>query len=362
MAEENDSADKSFEASQKKLDDARKKGDLPRSSDLNATAMYFGMLLAAAAVGGPSLLQFADVLTVFLARADETATRIFAGAGAPVLAPTILSVLVSLTPFAVVPFLLIAVSIIAQRSFVVAPSKLAPKLSRISVLSNAKNKFGSRGLFEFAKSTLKLTLFAWVLFAYLQFRYTDIVLGILASVESATVQMLTYATEFLGLVVLLSLMIGAIDFGWQRFEHLKKLRMSHKELRDEAKEAEGDPYLKQARRSKAEEIALNAMLTNVPDADVIVVNPTHYAVALKWSRAPGTAPECVAKGVDEIAHKIRSIAEEHDIPIHSDPPTARALHAAIDVGQEIKQEHYMAVAAAIRFSDSMRAKAKESIF
>jgi flagellar biosynthetic protein FlhB len=115
--------------------------------------------------------------------------------------------------------------------------------------------------------------------------------------------------------------------------------------------------MKQSRREKARLIASRRMMEQVPGADVIIVNPTHFAVALRWSRQPGSAPECVAKGVDEIARRIREIAQENGIPIHSDPPTARALFASVDIGQEIAPEHYRAVAAAIRFADALRKKA-----
>ena len=135
--------------------------------------------------------------------------------------------------------------------------------------------------------------------------------------------------------------------------------MTHKELMDEFKEMEGDPHVKQERRQRGHEIATSRMMADVPTADVVIVNPTHYAVALKWDRTPGSAPVCVAKGVDEVAARIRATAEEAGVPIHSDPPTARALHATVDLGQEIAEEHYRAVAAAIRFADRMRKIARE---
>jgi flagellar biosynthetic protein FlhB len=127
---------------------------------------------------------------------------------------------------------------------------------------------------------------------------------------------------------------------------------------DEFKESEGDPHFKAARRQRAQEVATNRMLVDVARADVVVVNPTHYAVALRWDRGKGGAPVCVAKGVDEIARAIRERAAEHGIPIHSDPPTARAMFASVELGQEIRAEHFRAVAAAIRFADAMRRKAR----
>ena len=168
--------------------------------------------------------------------------------------------------------------------------------------------------------------------------------------------MMRLALDFLMIVMLVSAAIGAVDFMWQKAEHIRKNRMSRKELVDEAKQQEGDPHMKGQRRQRAQEIAMNQMLGDVPGADVVIVNPTHYAVALKWSRLPGAAPECVAKGVDQIAFRIREIAEEAAVPIHSDPPTARALFAMVEIGQEVHPEHYQAVAAAIKFAEAMRAK------
>jgi flagellar biosynthetic protein FlhB len=134
--------------------------------------------------------------------------------------------------------------------------------------------------------------------------------------------------------------------------------MSHQEIREETKQSEGDPYMKAERRQRGREIATNRMLLDVPKADVVIVNPTHYAVALQWARTRGSAPVCVAKGQDDVALRIREIAAEAKVPIHSDPPTARALHAAVEIGHEIRPEHYRAVAAAIRFADRMRKAAR----
>jgi flagellar biosynthetic protein FlhB len=152
--------------------------------------------------------------------------------------------------------------------------------------------------------------------------------------------------------------IGAVDFLWQVSEHHRKNRMSHEELKEEVKQSEGDPHMKQQRRQRGMDIATNRMLRDVPSADVVIVNPTHYAVALKWDRGKVGAPVCVAKGVDEIAARIREVAAEAGVPMRRDPATARALHASVEIGQEILPEHYRAVAAAIRFAEAMRAKAR----
>jgi len=130
-------------------------------------------------------------------------------------------------------------------------------------------------------------------------------------------------------------------------------------MQDEFKDSEGDPHLKAARRQRAVDIAMKQMLAEVPKADVVIVNPTHYAVALKWSRGSGRAPVCVAKGTDEVAARIRTKATEAGVPIWSDPPCARAIHAQVKVGEEIDRSHFAAVAAAIRFAEKMRQKARQ---
>lgn len=167
-------------------------------------------------------------------------------------------------------------------------------------------------------------------------------------------------TVFLSAVALISVVIGVVDYAWQHAEHLRTNRMSHKELTDEAKEAEGDPYLKQRRRQKGYDIATNRMMADVPSASVVIVNPSHYAVALRWDRARGGAPVCVAKGTDEVAARIRRVAAEAGVPIHRDPPTARALFATVRIGDEIAPDLYRPVAAAIRFAEDMRRKARRS--
>ncbi len=159
---------------------------------------------------------------------------------------------------------------------------------------------------------------------FLQAHLSEILSASAAPARSSILLMLNLLVRFLFIVVLIALAIGLVDYLWQHAEHIRKNRMSRKEIQDETKDAEGDPHVKQQRRQRAQEIATNQMMAEVPKADVVIVNPTHYAVVLKWSRASGAAPVCVAKGVDAVAAMIRSKASEANIPIHSDPPTARA--------------------------------------
>lgn len=357
MSDEEDSTEKEHEPSQKRLEEAREKGEIARSPDLTTAASYAGFLLAAIAIGGEGLQSVGQTGAVLLDQADRLAPLMMEGGSAP-FAGILAALGLGLAPFFLLPALAAILVILAQRALIFTPDKLAPKLSRISPISIAKQKFGRSGLFEFAKSFVKLGAVSTVLGFFLVARLGEI-LGTLYLTPALTTSItLRLVVEFIFLVLLIALLIGGLDYLFQHIEHQRQHRMSRKELMDEMKQSEGDPYMKAQRRQRGYDIATNRMLADVPTADVIVVNPTHYAVALKWNRADRTAPICVAKGVDEVAARIREKAAEAGVPIHRDPPTARALHATVEIGQEIRPEHFRAVAAAVRFAEAMRAKAK----
>lgn len=360
MAEQDDSAEKSHEPSQRKLDEARKKGEIARSTDLLTASAYLGLLLCMVGVGGLSLARFGETLLPLIAQPDRLEALFFRDHATAAAGSVIAAGLTPAMPFLVVPGCLVLLSLFASRGIVFAGSKLLPKASRINPIENAKNKFGRRGLFEFLKSFVKLCVYSVLLAVFLQGKLDVITGAIRATPGEAVLLMLDLMQHFLLIVVVIAAVIGGIDMFWQRTEHIRKNRMTQKELRDEMKESEGDPYLKQHRRMRAQEIALNQMMTDVPKADVIIVNPTHFAVALQWSRLPGSAPVCVAKGQDAVAARIRELAQEAGVPIHSDPPTARALFATTAIGEEISADHYRPVAAAIRFADRMRRKARRT--
>lgn len=358
MSAEDNDQDKQYEPTQKKLDDARKKGEVPKSVDLTTASAYFGFLIAAALAGPASLIAIAETLTALLARPDSLSTQVFQGSGG-VMATTLFAESGwALAPWFVIPGVIALLSVIAQRGLVFAPSKLEPKLTRISPIKGFSNKFGREGLFEFAKSSGKLIIYSVVLGIYLSYQFPRIIGTMIMTPAVIATEFLRMSLQLMFIVFVVALIIGGVDWLFQNAQHTRKNRMSRKELMDEHKNSEGDPLMKQQRRQKAVTIAMNQMLADVPDADVIIVNPTHYAIALKWERGSGRAPVCVAKGVDEIAARIRELAQEHKVPIHSDPPTARLLYATVELGQEIRPDHYRAVAAAIRFAEKVRTKVR----
>lgn len=352
------SGEKSFEASQQRIARAREKGDIARSTDVTAAAAYLGLLVVTATAGGAALMHAGSDLMIFLDQPDRLAGQIL-GSGGPLLSARIIGdILLSLAPFLLAPAVAVLVALFAQQGVVFSGEKLMPQFSRISPLGNAKKRFGTSGIVEFLKSFVKAATICWGLVWYMQDDIDAFIGSSTAEPAAVTRMTLDAFSALLTITVVVAVAIAGLDLVWQRFDHSRRLRMTHQELREEHKESEGDPHMKAQRRGRAEAIAMNRMLLDVPKADVVIVNPTHYAVALKWTRAKGSAPACVAKGADGVALRIRAVAELAGVPIHQDAPTARALHATVEIGQEIAPDHYRAVAAAIRFSDRMRKAAR----
>ena len=359
MAEGDESGEKTHDPTPKKLADARKKGDIAKSNDLTVAMIYFGFLIAILVVGSTSINSAASKLTVFLSSPDLLLDKILGPGGLRLSGTIVLSAIAPLAPLFALPIIAAILTLIGQQAIIIAPEKLTPKLNRISPLAGAKNKFGTSGLVEFAKTFIKMSAVSIVVVFYLRGKFDEIIGLTRSSPIAMAGMMMEVLVDLLTVICVLAILVGIADLLWQKYSHQKKLQMSFQDLKDEGKEAEGDPHTKAQRRQRGRDIATNRMLLEVPKADVIVVNPTHYAVGLNWSKKAGSAPVCVAKGEDEIAARIREIANESGVPIHSDPPTARAIHATVEIGREIQPNQYRAIAAALRFAEMMRKKARE---
>lgn len=355
--DETSDAEKEHEPSTKRLEDARKQGDVAKSNDLTTAASYLGFILAFSA-GGSLILSAATYLSTML----EPVAKLHGGTGAEnalIGSGLTVHVLLPLGALFLLPVVAAIGSLFAQNALVIAPTKIRPKLSRISPLSTARQKFGPEGLVEFLKNSTKLVLVGGMLSIFLMSNLNDILAT--ASLEPSLGMFFLFSTlgKFLTLATIATALIGGVDFLWQVRTLRQRNRMTRKEMLDEHKDSEGDPHTKSERRQRGQELAMNQMLAEIGSASVVIVNPTHYAVALRWKRNDPSAPVVIAKGVDEIALKIRAEATRCGVPIHSDPPTARAIHASIRLGQPIRREHYKAVAAAIRFADLMRKKTRK---
>lgn len=356
--QEDSGQEKSHEPTPSRIDKARREGDVAQSKEANAAAVYVGfyLALAVASTGAAATLSFA--LSRLFERPQQFAEQAFASdPGAFIQALSGIG-LQAVTPFFALPALGVLAALFAQQAITFAPTKIKPKFNRLSIIANAKKKFGPDGLSEFAKSAVKLLAICVIFGAVFAGRFAILPVDSRMPAQGLPAAILREGVIFAGLIVLFSAALAMVDLPWARHRHNEKLKMTLEELKKEMKEQEGDPTMKQSRRERGQAIARNRMMKDVPDADVVIVNPTHYAVALKWERAGGGAPVCVAKGVDEVAFKIREVATMSGVPIHSDPPTARAIHATVEIGDEIDRDHYAAVAAAIHFADAMRKKVR----
>jgi len=362
MSEDTDQDDKNYDPTPRKIEQAREKGDVPQSKELHGLALYLG-LLAACGVMGPWMVDYLGThLSLFIVNATSLIHSGTTEALSQMLADLIIHVFIGISPIILGITVGPLLSMIAQDSITFSPSKLELKPDKLSLIQGFKNKFGRDALVEFLKGNIKVGAIGF-----------GVVIISIPLFEEAPSWVNTDA-HLLGLILghiwiqiiiavtVIAAIIGIFDFLWQRYAFMQKMMMSFQEIKDEHKDSEGDPHMKSKRKEKGREIAMNQMVAEVPKADVVIVNPTHYAVALKWSGMKGSAPICIAKGTDEIALAMKAKAKESDVPVKPDAPLARTLFAVVEIGEEIRPEHYAAVAAALRFATQMRKKKKQSIY
>lgn len=357
MADENqDSGEKEFEATEQKRRKAREDGNIPQSRETNAVSLYIGILICALMFSsfiGPSLF---NRLAAMFHHADEFANDAF-NPGAEATRAWTFGTVGDLAPAFLVLVAAIAIALFATQAVTFSAKKIKPSIKNISPIENLKKKYGAKGLIDFAKDAAKM-IFAGTIAIIFLYNFTSQNFGSSALSPSRLLPFTLGQLMSLILIFLLfQAVLAAIDLPIQTRLHANKLRMTREELKKESKESEGDPHLKQSRREKAQKITNGEMLQNVKSASVVMVNPEHYAVALKWDPDSKQAPVVVAKGVDHIAAKIREVAKAHNVPIYRDPPSTRSLYRLVEIDEEILPEHFAAVAAAIQYAQSLSPEA-----
>jgi flagellar biosynthetic protein FlhB len=346
MADENDTAEKTEDPTQKRLDDAHDRGDVVKSQEVNTWFMIAGATLVlstfSGSIGGGILMPLRNVVAnSWMIHAD--------GPGLLALAQ---SLGVALIAALGVPLLLLMIAAIAgnmvQHRLVWSGESLKPKLSKISPLAGAKRVFGKQAAANFAKGIFKVAALGAVMTAILwpeRHRLDAMVRFDPAAILGATV---TLTLQLLGAVVAMLALVAIADYFFQYRQWFERQKMSLREMKEEFKQSEGDPHIKGRIRQLRHARMKKRMMAAVPKASVIITNPTHYAVALSYDRGM-SAPVCLAKGVDTIALKIREVATAHHIPIVENVALARALHATVEIDDEIPVEHYHAVAEIIGY-------------
>lgn len=352
MAEETDRSNKTQPPTEKKLRDARKKGDVPSSRETGNMMVVVSLAIIVIFALQWQVPNLVETLTSPINQAG----MIDIGVGTVGLAKLrqivglfVTTVFLTLTPIFLILIVGAMFGVLLQGQTVVSLERIKPKLSKVSPAKGLKRLFSANTLVEFAKNLLKVlvvaSLAAWVTDRAVQNIWED--LGFIP--ENLPAYMGDAARRLLVATAAFLVPIAIADILWRRFEWHKNQMMSVKEIRDEMKEAEGDPFIKGKRAALRRERSQQRIAVSVPAATVILANPTHYSVALKYDKDVDLAPVCVAKGADHMALQIREIASDYDVPIIENKSLARALFAAAEVGDMVPKEHWEVVAEIIGF-------------
>ncbi|MCA0355860.1 MAG: flagellar biosynthesis protein FlhB [Proteobacteria bacterium] len=347
MADDTDPESKTEEPSAKKLSDARAKGDVIKSADIPQLASLAGAVSVILLAGGWLTRDLMAALTPFIAHAGTI--DLTSGGAMVVLKQALMAALPPLVLVMVVTAFAGAAAHIAQTGFLLTPEKIKPDFNKLDLVKGLGRIFGPDGIVQFLKSAVKFLVTGVIAYFVLK-PHVGEVRNLVGMDPAALIpEAMKLSKSLLIAVILLLVATSAFDYFWQRMRFMNRMRMTLQEVKEEFKQSDGDPHIKGKRRQIQMQRSRQRMMQAVPKATVVVMNPTHYAVALKYEQGETPAPLCVAKGVDELALKIRAIAEEHGVPVLEDPPLARALYASVEVDEEIPVEHFEAVAKVISF-------------
>ncbi len=345
---------KTEDPSEKRLRDAHERGDVVKSQEVSTWFLLSGSALVFAMLAVPTSQGLLDAFRGLLSNAEKYEV------GGAALTQFWTSLALSILLVALVPSIVLTVFAVVgnlvQHRPLISAEPIKPKFSKINPIEGAKRLFGPEALVNFVKGLIKIGLVSGVLWFVLapQIDSFDAMAGLgPAGILGASLDLsISIFTAVLAIVTL----IAIVDYVYQRNRWWKRLKMTLQEVKDEYKQQEGDPHVKGRIRSIRMERAKKRMMTSVPQATVVVTNPTHFAVALKYEKGMA-APKCVAKGTDAVALRIRAVAEEHQVPIVENPPLARALYKAVDIDETIPSEHFKAVAEVIGFVMRLKQRA-----
>jgi len=354
MSEEQDESSKTEEPTAKRLEKAREEGSVPISQEVKSLLVLVGAFVTIAAFAPFVMQRMRDTLLPFLAKPHEMPTD-FRGL-LSLVSHTLASVGLSLLFPVAILILLALTSVVGQAGFLFSPNRLIPDLNKLDIVENAKRMFSLQRLLELVKSLGKFILIGLALYVVLVPRLDWILRLPEMDTRAMLAEVRLAILVLVGTVLGVMLAVSAADYLYARYQNRKKLKMTKQEVKDEHKQMEGDPLARARLRSIRMERVRRRMMQAVPKADVVVTNPTHFAVALSYEMEEMAAPKVVAKGADHVALRIREIAAENGVPIVENPPLARALYATVELDQFIPPEHYRAVAEVIGYV--MRLKKK----
>jgi flagellar biosynthesis protein FlhB len=338
---------------QKRRDEARKRGELPRSHELNTAAVVMitglGLQLLGSRVGAGLINMLRSDLAVTRAQAFDEGYAIAA------FGSSLLSAFNACLPLLGLTVVAALIAPLALGGWNLSPGALVPDFTRLNPLAGFGRMFSARGAVELAKAFAKFLLCAIIGWFFLRSKAGEL-MGLAAEPLNAgiahAISLGGSALVQLGAALVL---IAAVDVPWQLHQYTQRLRMSREEIKQEMRESEGAPEIKGRIRTLRQRVARRRMMQEVPKADVVITNPTHFAVALRYDERRMRAPMVIAKGADVIASRIREVATEHLVHIFEAPPLARALHASVDIGEEIPASLYVSVAQVLTYIYQLRA-------
>ena len=347
MAEEQQGQERTEQPTAKRLSEARKKGQVARSRELNTLLVMLASAIALWVLSGPAVSGITDIMSSALSPEGDVLKNPELIPGH--LASVMLSALILITPFLLITVVAALAGPEAMGGLLFSPEAIAFKLEKLDPIKGLGRVFSTKGLIELVKALLKFFLVLGVAVLVYKFMEREVMALIRFDVIEGIVRaggMIMLALVLLSATLVL---IAAIDVPYQLWSHNKQMKMTKQEIKDEGKETDGRPEVKARVRQLQRETSQRRMLQDIPDADVVITNPTHYSVALKYDANGSGAPRVVAKGQDLIALKIRSIAIEHDVTIYEEPPLARALHGTTEIGDEIPGPLFLAVARVLAY-------------
>lgn len=356
MAE--DSGDKTEAPTQRRRDEAREQGNVARSADLTASAVLVGGMVLLNWYGQNLFGAMSNVVRKMLG--PEWLGNVDVHSATDGVVASISMVCRAVAPLMIGMMLIAVVINIAQVGLHLTPEKLQPNLGALNPLKGLGRVFKGEGMMKLVMGLLKMTLVAMTAYSAIHGRM-NVILGV-AQLEYLQIFQLGADLVYrIGLrVALLLFVLALFDYLWQRYQFEKSLKMSKQEVKDEMRRMDGDPKLKQRRRQIAQQIAQKKLQKDVPTADVVITNPTEFAIALKYDQSTMHAPRVVAKGQGVIAMRIRELAIAAGVPILERKPLARALYKLVEVGQEIPEEFYSAIAEILAYVYELTGKVKRS--
>jgi flagellar biosynthetic protein FlhB len=352
MAEEQTGQERSEQPTAKRLTEARKKGQVARSRELNTLLVMLASALALWLLSGPAMSGMTSLFSEALSPSGDVLKQ-------AELVPThlmhvLLSALTLITPFLAITVVAALAGPALMGGLLFSADAIAFKADKLDPIKGLGRVFSTKGLVELVKALLKFFLVLGVAVLIYKYLERDVMALITLDVVEGIARSGNMVMIALVLLSATLVLIAAIDVPYQLWSHNKQMRMTKQEIKDEGKETDGRPEVKARVRQLQREVSQRRMLQDVPDADVVITNPTHYSVALKYDKDGSGAPRVVAKGQDLIALKIRSIAIEHDVAIYEEPPLARALHGTTEIGDEIPGPLFLAVARVLAYVYHLR--------